>query len=372
MADARLDPFTGRWVILAPGRAQRPDTIAQHVRREEDATPRDRGDCPFCPGNEHLTPPEITRTGPGAAGAPGWRTRVFPNRYPIVDGPRTTPDPGGDRLRVGGAASGAHEVLVLSPDHRRSLADLDSDQVVEVLTVMRDRARFHATTGRTFTQVIVNHGVEGGASLSHPHAQIIASDLEPPAVLDEAARIATADGCLVCAELERHRDDPALVVGATEADVWCPWWSGTAFEMVVAPRLHRPRFEDADEELSTWASCCGTGSPGSTGLSATRRTTSPSTRSPPSSRPTTTGTSTSGRGSSARRASSEARVCWSTSSTPSAPRRCFANHERRGMRRRDQDAPQGGSSPLPAGSVAPSDVRRSSVQSIQAVPVLVT
>jgi UDPglucose--hexose-1-phosphate uridylyltransferase len=251
MADARLDPFTGRWVILAPGRAQRPDTIAQHVRREEDATPRDRGDCPFCPGNEHLTPPELTRTGPGAAGAPGWRTRVFPNRYPIVDGPRTTPDPGGDRLRVGGAASGAHEVLVLSPDHRRSLADLDSDQVVEVLTVMRDRARFHATTGRTFTQVIVNHGIEGGASLAHPHAQIIASDLEPPAVLDEAARIATAGGCLVCAELERHRGDPALVVAVTEADVWCPWWSGTAFETVVAPRLHRPRFEDADEELST-------------------------------------------------------------------------------------------------------------------------
>ncbi len=250
MADARLDPFTGRWVILAPGRAQRPDTIAHHVRREDDAIAGDRSDCPFCPGNEHLTPPEITRTGPGAAGTPGWRTRVFPNRYPIVDGPRTTPDPGDDRLRVRGAASGAHEVLVLSPDHRRSLADLGSDQVVEVITVLRDRARFHATTGRTYTQLLVNHGVEGGASLSHPHAQIIAGDLEPPAVLDEVARIATTDGCLVCAELERHRHDPGLVVAATEADVWCPWWSGTAFEMLVASRLHRPRFEDADEELS--------------------------------------------------------------------------------------------------------------------------
>jgi len=249
MADARLDPLTGRWVIVAPGRSQRPDVVGARRPRDDEATRTDPGDCPFCPGNEHLTPPEISRTGPGPPGAPGWRTRVFPNRYPIVDGSAARPDPAGGGLRVGSVASGAHEVLVLSPDHRRSLGRLDREQVVEVLTVMRDRARFHAGTGRAFTQVIVNHGAEGGASLAHPHAQIVAVDLEPPAVLDETARLATTDGCLVCAELNRHRNDPSLVVAAGTAHLWCPWASGTAFEVLLAPRRHRPRFEDADDEL---------------------------------------------------------------------------------------------------------------------------
>jgi UDPglucose--hexose-1-phosphate uridylyltransferase len=249
MADARLDPLTGRWVILAPGRAQRPDELARRVRRDGDAAASGHVDCPFCPGNEHLTPPEITRSGPGRAGEPGWRTRVFPNLYPIVDDSPTAPATTDDPLRTRDAAVGAHEVVVLSPSHGRSLARLDRDQVVEVLSVIRDRARAHGAAGRMYTQAIVNHGVEGGASLAHPHAQIIAIDLPPATVLEEAARIVTQDGCLVCAELRRHRDEPTLVLAAADAHVWCPWWSGTAFEMLAAPHLHRPRFEDAGDEL---------------------------------------------------------------------------------------------------------------------------
>ena len=248
MAHARLDPLTGRWVILAPARAQRPATVASPPRRDD--ADRRPDDCPFCPGNEHLTPPEIARTGAGAPGTPGWRTRVFPNRYPIVDGQDASPGAGGhDLLRSGRPAAGAHEVVVLSPDHGRSLGQLDRAQVVEVLTVMRDRARVHAGRGRATTQVFVNHGAEGGASLAHPHAQIIAVDLEPPVVLGEVARITTPEGCLVCREIARHGDDPALVVAATDAELWCPWASGTAFEMLLAPRRHRARFEDAADEL---------------------------------------------------------------------------------------------------------------------------
>jgi UDPglucose--hexose-1-phosphate uridylyltransferase len=241
--------LTGRWVILAPGRARRPDTIGPGKGAGDEARPHGRADCPFCPGNEHLTPPEISRTGSGDPGGPGWRTRVVPNRYPIVGGPAATADPGAEPLRERRPATGAHEVLVLSPDHGRSLGDLDPGQVVEVLEVMRDRARFHADAGRIFAQVIVNHGPAGGASLPHPHAQIIAGDLQPASVVGEVARVATGDRCLVCAELEHHRHDAALVVGSTEAELWCPWWSGSAFEMLLAPRLHRARFEDADEEL---------------------------------------------------------------------------------------------------------------------------
>lgn len=246
--EARLDPLTGRWAIVAPTRARRPDTVSPRSAPGDD--PGTDG-CPFCPGHEHLTPPEIARTGPGSPGTPGWRTRVFPNRYPIVGGPADGVGEGRrDPLRFGTPAEGAHEVVVLSPDHDRSLGELDPARVLEVVTVLRDRAREHAAHGRTSTQVFVNHGAAGGASLAHPHAQIVALDLRPPLVADELAKMTGSHGCLVCREIERHSDEPALVVvAATDAELWCPWASGTAFEMLLAPRRHRARFEDATAEL---------------------------------------------------------------------------------------------------------------------------
>jgi UDPglucose--hexose-1-phosphate uridylyltransferase len=252
---ARLDPLTGRWVVLAPGRARRPDTVEPApASAQPDGGPARVAGCPFCPGNEHLTPPEVARTGPGAAGAPGWHTRVFPNRYPIVDasvdGPHEGPPDRADPLRAQRPAGGAHEVVVLSPDHRRSLGRLGHAQVTEVLTALRDRARTHAAAGRRYTQVLVNHGAAGGASLVHPHAQVVAVDLEPPEVCAELTRLTTPSGCVVCLELARHAAEPALVVAtAPGAELWCPWASRSAYEMLLAPRRHRPRFEDASDEL---------------------------------------------------------------------------------------------------------------------------
>ena len=102
MSDVRHDPVTGRVVIMAADRATRPHTLAQ-ADRDEDRGPEE---CPFCPGHESMTPPEILRTGDGVAGEPGWRVRVFPNLYPITE---------------------AHEVVVLSPDHDRTFGDLSDD-----------------------------------------------------------------------------------------------------------------------------------------------------------------------------------------------------------------------------------------------------
>jgi UDPglucose--hexose-1-phosphate uridylyltransferase len=178
---------------------------------------------------------------------------VFANLYPIVHGPSGAvagPDHRADVLRTVRPASGAHEVVVLSPDHGRSLGRLDPAQVIEAVTVLRDRAWAHAAAGRLYTQVLVNHGAEGGASLAHPHAQVIAVDLEPPEVREELARITTPAGCIICRELAHHREGPQLVVAtAADAELWCPWASRTAYEMLLAPTDHRPRFEDASTEL---------------------------------------------------------------------------------------------------------------------------
>ena len=179
--------------------------------------------------------------------------RVVPNRYPIVDhgtGDERTHDIDGRRR---GSATGVHEVAILSPAHDRSLAQLDDRQVLRVLHTLQDRARAHAAAGHLYTQLLVNHGVDAGASLTHPHAQIVAIDLAPPTVEHEVTHIIDGDTCVVCRELERLDHDTSLWVAGHDAPIWCPWWSSTAYELLLAPRRHRDRFEDAGPELEAVA-----------------------------------------------------------------------------------------------------------------------
>ncbi len=142
---------------------------------------------------------------------------------------------------------------MLSPDHRRSFGRLDDDQAYRALQVLHDRARAHAAAGHRYTQIIINHGAEAGASLTHPHAQIVAIDVEPPHVDEELEHIGTGDRCVLCRELLRQDHDPSLVVAGDEAVVWCPWWSSTPYELLVAPRRHEQRFEDAASDLQAVA-----------------------------------------------------------------------------------------------------------------------
>ncbi|HEX5585709.1 MAG TPA: hypothetical protein VFZ17_00235, partial [Acidimicrobiia bacterium] len=178
--ELRFDALSGQLAIVAAGRAARPHTVA------DDAPERDAGPehCPFCGGHEAMTPPEVCRTGEGAPQTPGWRVRVVPNLYPIVGGPGAGP-----------GATGAHEVVVLGPDHRRSFGGLDDDQAVEVLQVLRDRAAAHLRDGHAYVVALVNHRRAAGASIAHPHAQVVALDFVPPEAQAAGARAtAASDG----------------------------------------------------------------------------------------------------------------------------------------------------------------------------------
>src|SRR3954451_19947384 len=127
MSELRNDLVTGRPVLVAPGRSARPYTVAP-APPDPDAV----ANCPFCPGHEHETPPEVARRGDGAPDTPGWRIRVVPNLYPIVGGEH--PGPGG---------SGAHEVIIFDPDHAVGVGGLDDDEVIELFRVLRERAAIH-------------------------------------------------------------------------------------------------------------------------------------------------------------------------------------------------------------------------------------
>src|SRR5690242_9713871 len=193
MSQLRHDPLSGLDVIVAAGRAARPVTFAPRSEAETGLV-----ECPFCPGNEAETPPEVARVGGGAPNGPGWMVRAFPNLYPIVD---------------------AHEVVVLSPDHDRSFADLDDHEAVAVVRLLRDRVRALVDDGHAFGFAIVNHLREAGASIAHPHAQVFALEAVPRAVEEALARTAAAGADLVDAD---HADEELVVSRAGDVTVWCP------------------------------------------------------------------------------------------------------------------------------------------------------
>jgi UDPglucose--hexose-1-phosphate uridylyltransferase len=230
MPELRTDTIRGHLVVVAVERAARPFTVAPPADVTEPAG------CPFCDGNETMTPPEVFRTGSGAADEPGWRVRVVPNLYPIVTG---TPD-------GVNAATGAHEVVILSPDHERSFGRLDDAAATEVLTVMRERVRHHLTAGRRYVQVFVNQGRAAGASIAHPHAQLVALDLVPPAVEADVARFVDARTDLVARELVDARRDGLVVVDGP-AVAWAPPAAGAPYWMRVAHPSTRARFDEAND-----------------------------------------------------------------------------------------------------------------------------
>lgn len=199
--ELRHDAVADRYVIIAPERANRPRKTTR-TKREAPS-----GDCPFCEGNESETPPEVARTGDGEPNGPGWRVRVVPNKYPFAD---------------------VHEVVVLSPEHDRSLAGLNEHQAREVFFVLRDRMQVHYGSGHSFVQVAINHGAEAGASLPHPHAQVVALDLVPPALSAALSRFADSD------PLRKEEDDADFVVVDGPATAWCPHAGHAPFEMRVA------------------------------------------------------------------------------------------------------------------------------------------
>ncbi|MCU1456971.1 MAG: putative galactose-phosphate uridylyltransferase [Actinomycetia bacterium] len=262
MPDLRYDPHSGRWVVVAAERAARPHTFRALEPISADAPPG----CPFCPGNEAETPPEVFRTGTGDPDTPGWRVRVFPNKFPIV-----TPAPAAegappavestDRWRRSMPATGRHEVATFSPEHHRSLTELTDAETVELFRVLRDRVVAHRDLGHVYTQVIVNHGKAAGASIEHPHAQIISVDFAPAVLLEELqqqrvegvvlardGRDREAAGELAILE---HRVPPSGTDGAGDgaaaAVAWAPWASSTPYESIVAPRENGPSFADASD-----------------------------------------------------------------------------------------------------------------------------
>ena len=229
----RLDPLTGRWVVVSTDRAHRPMAFTPRMAVQANTS----RPCPFCPGNEEGTPPALETYGPEGS----WRVRVVPNLYPAFsgDGPFIVTNRG--PVFTQATAGGIHEVLILSPDHERSWSMLGDEQAGLVMAAIRDRIEAHATTpGLRYSQAIVNSGREAGASIEHPHGQLLGMSFVPRELVEEQAGFARFAGrCLLCTVVDAEEDVAYRVVYADDrVMVVCPFWSGTPYEMLVIPRSH--------------------------------------------------------------------------------------------------------------------------------------
>lgn len=243
MPELRSDRLTDTWVILAEERRGRP--IENRVRAE--AKPLE-GPCPFCPGHEAQTPPETFALRDGPPDSPGWRVRVVPNKWPAL-GPMGNPVPQGYALRRMQGV-GAHEVVLETPHHQRSHRERAPPEWADLARALQQRLRALASDPRVaYVLAFKNHGPASGASLLHPHSQLLALPVVPDRVQREARALEehhrATERCLLEDILAEERDAKARVIEEDERFLLlAPWAARFPYEMLLAPKAHAPRFED--------------------------------------------------------------------------------------------------------------------------------
>ena len=244
MSQLRLDPMTGRWVVIAGDRARRPSDFLSRRLPVQDDTHRP---CPFCPGQETDVAPVLTSYSLDGH----WAVRVVANLYPAFSGAEPMVVTHLGPVYTQAPASGIHDVLVLTPEHHGSWADLSDAHAALVMEAIRDRMLEHASApGLRYSQAVVNSGREAGASIEHPHGQLMSMPFIPGEAANELAGFARFQGnCLLCAVIDAEEDTGHRMVYADDrVATICPFWSGTPYEMLIIPHNHQTHLHDADGE----------------------------------------------------------------------------------------------------------------------------
>jgi UDPglucose--hexose-1-phosphate uridylyltransferase len=247
MPELRRDPVTGRWVIIATERRKRPNDF-----RVDHVAAIGGEQCPFCPGHEDLTPPEVFASRPSGTppNTPGWDLRVVPNKYPAlkVEGGL---DREGDGLfdRMNGV--GAHEIIIETPDHSKQLAAMTEAEIVQVLFAYRDRI-LDLKQDRRFRYILVfkNHGAAAGATLEQTHSQLIALPIVPDFVREEVEgarrHFADKERCIFCDIVHQElKEGVRVILENADMVAVAPWAPRFPFETWLLPRRHASRFEEA-------------------------------------------------------------------------------------------------------------------------------
>jgi len=250
MSELRKDPVIGRWVVIATERKMRPSDFSGPIEIPKQTF------CPFCPGNEDKTPVEIYAVRPdrSAPNTPGWAVRVVPNKFPAlrIEGDLNKKGIGLYDMMNG---IGAHEVIIETPEHFTSsgefadIKDYDTLKMSQILETYQVRSTDLKKDPRfRYILVFKNSGKEAGASLSHPHSQLIATPVVPKRVKEELIGSRQyyeyKERCAWCDIINQEIDSNKRIVAQNSSFLAvAPFASRFPFEITVFPFRHSPDFE---------------------------------------------------------------------------------------------------------------------------------
>ena len=254
MSELRQNRITGEWVIIATERSQRPADF--HRKNELPKPPRFVADCPFCPGNEEMTPPEILAARPANPhqNSKGWKVRVVSNKFPALNTFNSANWFHEANFFNAVEGYGIHDVIVDTPRHDLTIGTMSYEEVELLFQIYQERYRqIEKDEQILMITVFRNQGAQAGASLEHPHSQLIATPIIPTRIqmrLDVAKDyFQTHKRCITCDMIERTLSVEARVIVDSERYVvFHPFASQAPFETWIVPKRHNPSYGEATPE----------------------------------------------------------------------------------------------------------------------------
>lgn len=252
MPELRKDPIIGRWVIISTERGKRPSSFSTPERKPTG------GFCPLCPGNEDKTPPEVFAYRPHGSlpDTQGWSLRVVPNKFPAlrIEGEL---DRRGEGIYDKMNGVGAHEVIIECPDHNETLSSISVSHFEKVLLTYRSRINeLYKDTRFKYVFIFRNQGEAAGASLSHPHSQLIALPVVPKRLIEElnSSReyFSYKERCIYCDIVRQEKEQKVRIISENRDFISiAPFASRFPFETWILPKRHNSSFEETSELLYT-------------------------------------------------------------------------------------------------------------------------
>jgi UDPglucose--hexose-1-phosphate uridylyltransferase len=250
MRELRKDPVIGRWVIISTERGKRPSDFVKFVQKGNE----DISSCPFCWGNEKFTPSEIMSYRPlnTQKDTSGWWVRVIPNKFPAlrVEG-EVVRNAEGIYDKMSGI--GAHEVIIETNYHNKDLHQIEDKLAEDIFRAYRERM-IDLKRDIRFEYILIfkNYGSVAGATLSHPHSQLIALPMVPIRIKQEILGAKSyfdyKERCVFCDIIAYELKNPERLVAENDDFIAiCPYASRFSFEVWVLPKRHDSMFEDIND-----------------------------------------------------------------------------------------------------------------------------
>ncbi|MDD5551583.1 MAG: galactose-1-phosphate uridylyltransferase [Candidatus Pacebacteria bacterium] len=239
-SELRFDIVSEDWIVIATGRAKRPESFQKERRKEN----WEKGECPFCNLKSQLSPVYESQN-----------ITVIPNLYPAFsEESKLDEREVGPYKRMNGV--GYHEVII-TKDHKKQMAEFSIKETREVIDCYHKRyVDLMDKKFVSYISIFHNHGKEAGASISHPHSQLIAIPIIDPDIkrsLKGSKRYWEKYGqCPHCTMMRWDiKDKQRIIFENKDFVVLCPYASTIAFEMRIYPKKHEAYFERFEEEEKT-------------------------------------------------------------------------------------------------------------------------